>query len=111
MLGWVVRGVRDDAVREGRFPVYGGNPLSGCLMNGDVQEIYVVVGFRFSGKFHIGVQLVEVFLYVCDVCLAGVVYYQDVVYISKVGCDVVFVKELPQVCVLKVLKKELGYEP
>jgi len=26
VLGWVVRGIRDNAVREGRFSVYGGCP-------------------------------------------------------------------------------------
>ena len=36
VLGWAVRGIRDKAVCEGRFPVYGGCPFSSCLVDSDV---------------------------------------------------------------------------
>ena len=36
VLGWAVRGIRDNAVCEGRFPVYGGCPFSRCLVDSDV---------------------------------------------------------------------------
>ena len=50
---------------------------------------------------------VEVFLYVIDVCVAGIINYQDVIHISKICSDVVFVAK---VRIFEVLKEEFCYE-
>ena len=62
MLGWVVQGIWDDAACEGTFSIYGGCPFSRCLMNSDVQEIYLVIGFRFCCELHVRLELVKVLL-------------------------------------------------
>ena len=74
MLGWVVRGIWDDAVCEGRISIYGGCPFSRCLMNSDVQEVYLVIGFRFCCELHVRVERVKVLLYIIDVCVADFVF-------------------------------------
>ena len=50
---------------------------------------------------------VEVLLYVIDVCVAGIINYQHVVYISKICSDVVFVAK---VRIFEILKEEFSYE-
>ena len=110
MLGWVVRGIRDDAVCEGRFSIYGGCPFSRCLMNSDFQEIYLFIGFRFCCELHVRVERVKVLLYVFDACVVGVVNYQNVIHISKICSDVVFIEKLCDVRIFKFLKKEFCYE-
>ena len=41
-------------------------------MDGDVQKIYLVIGFWFCGELHVRVECVEVILCVYDVSVAGV---------------------------------------
>ena len=53
---------------------------------------------------------VEVLLYVIDVCVAGIINYHDVVHISKICSDVVFVAKVHKVRIFEVLKEEFCYE-
>jgi hypothetical protein len=55
----------------------------------DIDEIYLVIGFCFSGKLHVGVDSVEVVLCVVDVRVAGVINYQNVIDVGKIPCDFV----------------------
>jgi len=62
MLGWVVRGIGDNSVRAGWFPVYGGYPFCWGLANSNVQKIYLFVGFRFCCELHVKVERIKVVL-------------------------------------------------
>jgi len=110
VLGWVVRGIRDNAVCEGRFSVYGCCPFSRCLVDNDVQEVYLVTGFRFCCELHVRLERVKVHLYVVDVCVAGIINYQNVIHVSKICSDDVFIANVRKVCIFEVLKKEFCYE-
>ena len=85
MLGWVVRGVRDDSVCECRFPVNSNSPVCRGPMDGDVKEVYLVVGLAFHSEFECRVYCVEVCQYVLGVCVVGVVDDQFVVNVSEVS--------------------------
>jgi hypothetical protein len=74
-------------------------PLSWGLANSNVQEIYLLIGFRFCCELHVWVERVKVVLYVFDVSVVGVINYQNDVNIAKVCSDVVFAEELCKVCV------------
>ena len=91
MLGWVVGGEGDDCVSEGGFPVYGCHPIGGGLLDSDVEVIYAFVGFCFSSEFHVGMDCVEVLVYAINVCVVGVVDYQDIVHVAKISNDFVFI--------------------
>ena len=79
------------------FSIYGGCPFSRCLMNSDVQEVYLVIGFRFCCELHVGVEHVKVLLCVIDVCVAGVINYQNVIHILEICSDIVFIEKLHEV--------------
>ena len=110
VLVWVVRGITGSAVCEGKFSVYGGCSFSRCLVDGYVQEVYLVIGFRFCCELHVRVERVKVLLYVFDVCVAGIINYQNVINVSKICSDVVFIAKVRKVCIFEVLKKEFCYE-
>ena len=63
-------------------------------MDGNVQVIYFVVGFCFCSEFYVGVDGVEVILYVVDFGMSGVTDYQDVINVSKVTLNFMFVGEV-----------------
>ena len=73
MLGWVVGGVWDDCVCESGFPVYGRHPIGEGPVDCNVKVIYLVVGLCFCSKLHVGVDCVEVIMYVIDVSVVGVI--------------------------------------
>ena len=56
--------------------------LSVCLSDVVVKSLWVGVLF-FCSEFHVGVDRVEVFTCAVDVCVVGVVNYQDVVNVVK----------------------------
>ena len=76
---------------KGGFSVYGNLPVDGGSVDGDVYEIDLVVGFCFCCDIYVWVDCVEVILYVVDVCVAGVINYHYVIYISEVSDNFVFV--------------------
>ena len=84
-------GVGDDCVSEGGFPVYGCHPIGWGLLDSDFEVIYAVVGLCFSSEFHVGVECVEVHVYAINVCVVGVVDYQNVVHVAKLSNDLVLV--------------------
>ena len=98
MLGWVVRGIGDNSVCAGWFPVYGGYPFCWGLANSNVQKIYLVVRFWSAVNFMFGWSVLKS-SYVFEVSVAGIINYQSVINIAKVCSDVVFAKELHEVCV------------
>ena len=63
-------------------------------MDGNMQVIYFVVGFCFCSEFYVGVDSVEVVLYVVDVSVSGVIDYQDVINVSKITHNFMFVEEV-----------------
>ena len=67
MLGGVVRGVWDDCVYECWFSVYGYFPVCVGSVDGDVQEVYLVVYFTFCCECEFWMYCVEVFQYALDV--------------------------------------------
>jgi hypothetical protein len=69
VLGGVVRGVWSDSFLECRFPVYGNSPICRGPMDGDVNEVYLVVCLAFSCKLESRVYCIEVLQYVLDVCV------------------------------------------
>ena len=75
-------------------------------MDGDVQKIYLVIRFWFCRELHVRVEYIEVILHVY-ISVAGVKDYQNVIYISEVCRNVVFIEEWFKVCVFEVLMKEL----
>ena len=87
----MVGGARDDYVGEGGFPVDGGHPIGGGPVDCNVKVIYPVVGLCFCSEFYVGVDHVEVITYAIDVCVVGVVNYQNVVNVAKVSCNLVLV--------------------
>ena len=91
MLVGVVRVVRNDGVYKCGFPVYGRFPVSGCSVDGDVEEIYLAVCLLFCCEIQFLVHCVEVIQDVMDACVVGVIYDQYVIYISEVSCNLVFV--------------------
>jgi hypothetical protein len=52
---------------------------------GEVKVIYAVVGLCLCSEFHIGVDCVEVSVYVINVRVVGVVNYQDVINVAKIS--------------------------
>ena len=78
MLGWVVGGIWDDYVCESGFTVYGSHRIDGGPVDSNVKVIYLVVGLCFCSRLHVRVDRVEDFRYVIDVCVVGVVDYQNV---------------------------------
>ena len=88
----MVGGVWDDCVCERGFSVYGGHPVGGGSVDCNVKGIYlVVVGLCFCSELHVGVDRVEVFTYAIDVCVVGVVNYQNAVNVAKVFCNLMLV--------------------
>ena len=84
-------GVWDDCVYESGFPVYGRHPNGGGPVDCNVKVLYLVVGLCFCSKLHVGVDRVEVITYVINVCVVGVIDYQNVVNIGKISCNLVLV--------------------
>ena len=60
-------------------------------MDCNVKVTYLVVGLSFCSKFQVVVDRVEVITYVTDVCVVGIVDYQNVVNVAKVSCNLVLV--------------------
>ena len=58
-------------------------------MDCNVKVIYLFVELCFCKALHDGVGRVEVFTHVIDVCVVGVVNYQNVVNVAKVSCNLV----------------------
>ena len=87
----MVGGVGDDCVSEGGFRVYGCRPIDEGLVDSYVEVICAVVGLCFSSEFHVEVDCIEVHVYAINVCVVGVVDYQDVVHVAKISSDLVFV--------------------
>jgi len=90
----MVGGVSDDCICESGFTVCGGHPIGGGPVDCNVKVIYLVVGLCFCKELHVGVDHVEVFTHVIDVCVVGVVNYRNVVNVAKVSCDFVLVREV-----------------
>ena len=80
----MVGGVRDNCVCVGGFPEYGCHTIGWGLMDSNVQVIYAVVGFCFCSEFYVGVDRVEVFVYAINICVVGVVDYQDIIDVAKI---------------------------
>ena len=53
-------------------------------MDSNVQVIYAVVGFCFCSEFYVEVDRNEVFAYAINVCVVGVVDYQDAIDVAKI---------------------------
>ena len=83
-----------DCVCEGGFSVNEGHPVCGGPVDSNVQVMYFVIGFCFCSEFYVGVDGVEVVLYVVDVCVSGVINYQNVINLSKVTCNFILVGEV-----------------
>ena len=60
-------------------------------MDSNVKVIYLATGFSFCSELHVRVDRVEVILYVIDVCVSGIINYQNVVYVVQVSCNLVLV--------------------
>ena len=83
-----------------------------------VGVLWIVMSRKFiwlldSGSavnFMLGLSVLKSSCMLFDVCVAGVIHYQNVIHISKVCSDVVFIEKLPKVCIFKALKKEFCYE-
>jgi len=83
--------VWDDGICKCGFPVYGKFPVSGCSVDGNVEEVELAVCLLFSCENWFWVYFVEAVKDIMEVREVGVVYDQYVVYISEVSCNFVFV--------------------
>ena len=59
-------------------------------MDGDIQVVYHVAGFRFHCELKFGVYSVEVIQQGLDVCVGGDVYQQYVIHISEIIDNLMF---------------------
>jgi len=96
----MVGGIKNDCVREGGFPVYGGHPIGEGPVDCNVKVIYPVVGLRYCSEFHVDVDRYEVFTYAVDVCVVAVVNYQDDGNLAKVSCNLVLLHYVDDILII-----------
>ena len=63
-------------------------------MDCNVKVIYLVIGFCFCCKLHVGVDSVEIILYATDVCVSGIINCRNVINVVKITCNLMFVREV-----------------